>query len=155
LEIKGSAEPGSTVTLFANSKKVEILSNKDGDFSYKFSLIDGENTLAASAKDSAGNESQKSPAAKVVFDNQPPELTISSPPDGSEFFGSRQRQVTIAGQTEEGANININGRQVVVEADGTFSFATTLSEGEKVFTIKTQDAAANSSEKSLTLSFTQ
>jgi hypothetical protein len=154
VEIKGSTEPGATVVLTLNNKQQELLANKEGTFSYTFSLADGENTLSAIAFDSAGNESQKTKKYKITYDNDPPELAIVKPEDGSKFYGAKQRQIVIEGMTEEGASVNINERLVVVEADGSFSFATSLSEGENQFSIKASDKAGNTTEKSLTLHFT-
>ncbi len=153
VEIKGSTEPGATVILFLNSKKEEILANKEGEFTYSFALLDGENIILALSKDNASNESQKTDTFRVVYDNDSPELEITSPEDGSKYYGSKQRQVVLEGKTEEGASVNINDRLVVVESDGTFTFATTLSEGENQFTIKAEDKAGNVEEKSLTLHF--
>lgn len=154
VEIRGSTEPGVTVVLFLNRKKEELLANKDGEFTHSFLLQDGENAISAQARDSAGNESQKTQSFKITFDDDPPELEIITPEDGSEYYGSKQRQVVIEGKTEEEATVIINERLVVVEQDGTFAFTTTLSEGENQFTIKALDKAGNVTEKSIALHFT-
>ncbi|MBU0569671.1 hypothetical protein KKB40_02720 [Patescibacteria group bacterium] len=154
VEIKGSTEPGITVILFLNNKQEELLTNSEGKFSYKFNLNDGKNSISAMAKDSFGNESRKIEIQEIVFDNKPPELTITKPENGSSFYTAKERQVVIEGTTEEGCSVNINGRQVVVESDGSFAFATTLSEGENDFNVKSQDEAGNTSEQSLSVSFT-
>lgn len=154
IDIKGTTEPGATVTLFLNNKEEEVLADKDGEFSYTFFLNDGANTISAAAKDSSGNESQKTETVRVTYDDDPPALAIIKPEDGSEFYGSKQRQIVIEGTTEPGASININGRVVVVENDGSFAFVTTLSEGENTFNIKAEDQAGNAKETSLTLHFT-
>lgn len=153
VEIKGSTEPAATVILFLNNKEEEILANKDGEFVYTFALLDGDNKIAAQAKDSSGNESQKTEVYNVTYDNQPPELEITGPEDGNEYYGSKQRQVVIEGKTEDEAQVNINDRLVVVDQDGTFTFTSTLSEGENQFSVKSVDQAGNSTEKSLTLHF--
>lgn len=153
LEIKGRTEPGAIVVLSLNGEDVEIVANSEGEFTHDFRLKDGVNEISAKAKDAAGNESRKTTAYEVVYDNDPPELEITSPEDKAEFFGAQERQVTIQGRTEEGAKVTINSRQVVVENDGTFRFATTLSEGENKFTIKAEDTATNSEEKEITLYF--
>lgn len=152
-EIKGRTEPGATVILFLNGRQEELLANKEGEFTYTFLLSKGENSISALAKDSSGNKSQKSNVLKITFDNEPPEIEISSPENESEYYGSKQRQVVIEGKTEEGASVTINDRVVVVENDGSFAFTTTLSEGENQFAIKAQDKAENTAETSLTLHF--
>lgn len=152
-EIKGRTEPGVTVTLFLNGRQEELLANKEGEFTYTFSLSKGENSISALAKDSSGNKSQKSNVIRITFDIEPPEIEISSPENKSEYYGSKQRQVVIEGKTEEGVSVTINDRVVVVENDGSFAFTTTLSEGENQFTIKAEDKAGNTTEKSLSLNF--
>ncbi len=153
VELKGSTEPGATVVLFINNKKDEVLANKGGVFTYSLPLNKGENTISALAKDSAGNESQESSTHKITYDDEPPEIEVNSPEDGTTYYGSKQRQIVIEGKTEELASVTINDRIVVVESDGSFAFATTLTEGENSFTIKAQDSAGNATEKSITLHF--
>jgi bacillopeptidase F len=89
----------------------------------------------------------------VNFDNEPPKLDITKPTDGSEFYGSRQRQLVIEGTTDENATININSRMVVVDNQGNFSFGITLQDGTNEFTIKAQDAAGNTTEKTLKVQY--
>jgi hypothetical protein len=153
IEINGNAEPGSTVVLFLNQKKEEVITNNDGGFNYTFSLNKGKNTISALAKDNSGNESQKTDVLTVTFDNQPPDLEILKPEDGSEFFGSRQRQITIEGKTEEGATLTINDRVVVVDENGDFVFTKSLSEGDNSFLIKSKDKSENITEKTINLRF--
>ncbi len=153
VEIKGSTEAGITVVIFFNNKQEELLTNNEGQFTYKFDLNKGKNTISILARDNAGNESQKSEIQEIVFDNKPPELSITKPENESSFYTAKERQVVIEGTTEEDCSVNINGRQVVVESNGSFAFATTLSEGENNFDIKSQDEAGNTSEQSLSVSF--
>jgi len=80
-------------------------------------------------------------------------LSLTTPNDGTNYYGSKQRQVLLEGETEVGVNININGRFVQVDSDGKFTFTTTLNEGENKFTILAQDLAENITEKTLTLHF--
>lgn len=153
VELKGTSEAGSTVVLFVNKKKEEVLANNNGEFSYTFPLNKGDNTISALTKDASGNEGQKTQVYKITFDNEPPEMEITKPEDGSEFFGSRQRQITIEGTTEAGATLTINDRVVVVDENGEFTFTTTLSEGDNGFNIKSKDKAENETEKTINLHF--
>ncbi len=154
--ISGNAEPGSTVKLTFNGKAQETLVDKNGNFSFQnLSLLDGDNTFSAVAVDSAGNTSQKTSQNKIAFDNKPPSLTVDSPPDGSKFFGSGQRQVTIQGTTDSGAAITINDRIVSVDDSGKYQYSTTLSGGDNKLTVKSVDQAGNSTEKDITISFSE
>ena len=153
LEITGSTEDGATVILTINDKEEEVTSDSEGKFFFSYPLKKGENEISAKAKDAAGNESQKTPASTVLFDDEAPPLDISSPSDGSQFYEEKQRQAVIKGTTEPGVTLTINNRLVKVEEDGSFTFATTLSEGSNSFNFKSTDKAENQTEKTIKVSF--
>jgi len=153
LEINGATEEGATVILSLNGKEEEIVADADGKFAFSYPLKDGENLISAKAKDRVGNESQESKVYSVTFDNQKPDLEISSPADGTSFFGEKQRQVTVQGKTEAGVTLTINDRIVKVEEDGSFTFLTTLGEGTNSFNLKSTDKAGNQTEKTIGVSF--
>lgn len=154
IDVPGVTEPGATVKLFLNDKEAEVLADNEGKFSKKFDLKKGENTVSALAIDSSGNQSQKSPVQKIIFDNEPPNITIDYPSDGTSFFGPKQKQITIKGKAKVGADLTINERFVDVDDNGNFTFSTTLSEGENTFNFKATDKAGNTAEKSLKVTFT-
>lgn len=153
IEVSGESEPGATVILSFNEDPQEVLADSEGSFRFTFELNDGPNTLIASAKDPSGNESQKTEGVTIIFDDEEPSLSINSPSEGASFFGSKQRQVVVEGTTDSEASLSINDRFVLVEEDGSFAFATTLSEGENTFNLKAQDKAGNQTEKSLKVNF--
>lgn len=153
LEIEGTTEAGSTVTIIHNNKSKEILANSEGSFTTDVSLKDGVNKIYINAEDGSGNVSKNTNEFLVVFDDNPPELEIMKPEDGSSFYGSRQRQISIEGATEEEASISINERFVIVDSKGSFSFLTTLTEGSNEFIIKATDLAENTTEQSLTVNY--
>ena len=154
LEIPGKTEAGAIVIVTFNSNEQELISDKNGAFSFKFGLKDGENSFSARTKDQAGNVSQPTKIYNIIFDKTPPEIAIESPADGSEYFGSKQTQVTIKGRTEIGSVVTINDRLTFVNGDGTFNFTASLSEGENIFNVRAVDKAGNEKGKSLTLRFT-
>jgi hypothetical protein len=153
VEITGNTEPGATVEILVNNSEKEVLTDKNGEFLFEVDLKEGKNTISAIAVDKAGNESIRSKEVAINFDNEPPSLEITKPNDGNEYYGAQQRQIVIEGKTDENASVNINGRIVVVSSDGSFAFATTLSEGENEFTIKSQDEAGNEEEKTIKVNY--
>lgn len=153
LDLKGATETGATVIIDFNGQVEEVLAGADGNFSKKVNLLDGDNTLTLTARDPAGNISQPTDTYKIVYDGIKPKLSVGSPSDGAEFFGSGQRQVTIQGTSEFGVNLLINDRLVSIGEEGNFSFTTSLSEGENIFNVKATDKAGNESESTLTLQF--
>lgn len=151
IEVKGRAEPDATLFLKHNDKIKEIAINSQGEFSLQVSLVGGENSFKAWAKDNAGNEGQESNTQTVVYDASPPDLSISSPQDGTNFFGDEQRDIEIVGTTEPGAQVQINERIVIVDDEGNFNHSTRLEEGENSFTVVSQDKAGNKTEISFTV----
>lgn len=153
LKLEGRSEDGAIVTLTFNNKDSEAVANSEGKFSFDVDLNKGENSFYAKATDQAGNEGQVTDTFKIYFDNEKPELSLESPSDGETFYGSGQRQVNIKGSTDPDAEVFINDRFVTVSDDGTFSFATTLSEGINDFNIRAVDKASNETSVSISLNF--
>jgi hypothetical protein len=153
IKIEGSTESGATVFLHVNSTEKELLADADGIFSTRMNLNEGENIIYAVAIDTNGNESQPSKEITVNFDKTAPKIEISKPADGEKFTGSNQQQITMEGKTEEGSQMTINGRVVVVNSDGSFVFSTTLNEGENNFNIKSTDRAGNMTEMDRKVTF--
>lgn len=154
LDIEGEAEAGATITVFINDKTEEVLSNSEGKFSLDAKLNQGKNTISGKAVDSSGNEGQKSQVYTVIFDNEKPNLDISSPTDGANFYGSKQRQMTIKGKTEEGVSLTVNDRLISVLDDGSFSYPYPLGDGENILNFKAFDKAGNLTEENVTVNFT-
>lgn len=154
LTISGSSEPGATVIIDQNGKTHEAAIDNDGKFSLTIDLSDGENFIKASTKDSAGNESYDTKTYSVTFDNEKPELTITSPQNGSDFYGSSQKKLTIKGTTEEDVKLQINDRLAIVDSSGNFSFPVQLNEGTNSFNIKATDLADNTTEVTIDVNFT-
>ena len=151
--LSGDTEGGATVKLTFNGRGQETLADRDGHFSFNLNLRDGENAFTAITVDAAGNESQKTDEFMVVFDEKSPDITIDTPAPGSQFYGTKQRQVTIQGTTESGVSVTANDRIVSVDDTGKFQYTTTLGEGENKFNFKAVDSAGNTTESELVLNF--
>lgn len=154
ITLLGNTEAGSTVKLTFNGDVQETLANNDGQFSFNVTLQDGNNVFAATATDQNGNQSQKTDDLQIIFDKKSPDLTITSPNDGTNYFGSNQRQVTIQGKTDVESSVTINDRIIFVDDTGGFQYTTTLNDGSNSFKIKSVDKAGNITEKDITLNFT-
>lgn len=153
LVLSGQSETAATIKITSNYHDSEIIANNEGKFSFTFSLQAGENTIKAIAVDPSGNKSTETRTFTIIFDNQEPEVEISAPTDSSTFFGNSQRQILIKGVVNETVDLTINNKFVAVRDDYSFSYATTLSEGENKFEIVAKDYAGNESSNSLTVTF--
>lgn len=153
LEIKGKSESGATISITTNGSSNEVVANNNGEFNYVFNLKKGENTISAIANDQSNNKSTQSQEFKIVFDNEEPKLEITSPTDGASLYGNSQRQLSIKGNVDEIVDLTVNGRVVMLKDDNTFSYATTLNEGENKFEVKAVDPSGNETLTTLTINF--
>lgn len=64
--------------------------------------------------------------------SKPPSLSISEPKEGTRLDAP---SVTIRGNTEPDASVNINGRQAYVESDGAFQFSLDIPRGTTLIVI--------------------
>ncbi len=112
-----------------------------------FRMIDGVHTLYFYAVDHQGNK-EKPQSKKFLVDTKPPVLQIISPKNGAVI---NTKQCTIKGKTEKDATVTIDGQNVPVEADGSFTFTSQIS-GQTVFTIVAEDIAGNKTTVKLSVS---
>jgi bacillopeptidase F len=154
LKVKGFSEPGATLKLKLNGKEEEVVVDNEGQFVFDdLALREGENKLIAVAVDAAGNESKTSDLVSLVYDKEPPELTITSPEDGQEFFDD-EKEVLVAGETNTDARVNVNSFYAVVDTEGNFVKRLNLEEGENEIKITARDKAGNTTETTLSVRYT-
>ncbi len=157
ITIEGSAEIGSTISLYRESDKIdENLTDSQGNFSFSnVTLSQGQNSFSATAADIAGNQSQKSVVQFVMYTNEPPKLTIDQPKDGDRVFGTLKQLITISGTTDPNAIVTVNDRQLVVKGDGGFSSKYELQDGDNKLTFTATDHAGNQTTQELTVNFSK
>lgn len=142
ISVKGWAQPGIEVQVFANDSLVAtILVDKNGRFEYStVSLEEGENNLyTVSIKD--GTTSSQSETYRVAKDTVAPILTVSV----SDVVTDPSAKVTVSGSVDEKSIITINEQRVILHAENTFSSTISLSEGENKVMVKAVDLAGNES----------
>lgn len=146
IALSGYGDKDATIRISVNDKVVtNVKTDNEGKFTAdNIPLKEGDNSITAIIiKDK--HESSPSAAINVVYKKSPPKITINSPKDGDKISGDK-RDITIVGETDPGNRITINDRLAIVDQDGKFNFATTLSDGENKFKIKAVDTAGNTAE---------
>lgn len=154
LSIRGSAEAGSTVEIFLNGElKKKLLVGQNARFSIEdFTLSEGENRIEVRSIDQAGNTSSLSPPSIVTFDDEPPLLEVREPKSGTAFFGGN-RDIKVTGTTEVGGTVTVNGFLAIVDSEGKFSYTYALSPGENTLNISAKDAAGNTKEEKVKVTY--
>jgi bacillopeptidase F len=153
--VEGYTEAAANVELLVNDQVQKMLKADDkGYFTFDSTLISGENRVQLRAKDEKGNESL-SEVSLVNYDNKPIELVVSSPKDGSEYFGKTNQVIDIKGSVDKKeVTVLVNNSFVQVDKDGSFTHRFMLSNGDNNITVKATDPAGNNSEKSFKLVYT-
>ena len=151
INLSGTAEAGSTIEIYFNDKNIiSIISDNNSKFSTgKLRLEEGKNSIYAIAVDNKGNQSSASEKHFVWYDEKPPELDITSPQDGANFYGSQEKTITIQGKTEPEVSVILNDRIIIVNSAGEFSTTFSLNEGENQIRVVAQDRAGNETEKEI------
>lgn len=148
LNIRGFAEPGSTVTLFLNgSEEDSQLISSEGQFNFENIVLElGENEIYATTKDTTGNESRPSATYKVIIDQKPPKLEVTEPENNAIIKEEEDKQtfVLVKGKVEEGATVTVNDYQAIVREEGNFEYRLLLTEEEEnIIKIVAKDLAGN------------
>ncbi|MFQ6107386.1 MAG: S8 family serine peptidase [Thermoplasmata archaeon] len=132
--VSGTTEPRVTVSVNGIVASV----SGTGDFSVDISLFEGANWIEVLATDEAGNENSTS--LMVVLDTIPPLLIVTLPEDG---LHTNVDPVSVEGQTEPGATIEVGGIPISPGPDGSFQGYVNLAEGQNTVTIVARDLARN------------
>ncbi|MFN6050961.1 MAG: Ig-like domain-containing protein, partial [Planctomycetia bacterium] len=169
LTITGTAEPGSTITVYDSSSGSPVavgtvVVGANGIYSVTTStLTDGSHPLSITSTDAAGNESQPAAVGTYTVDTGTPTLpTVSSVSQDTGASAidkiTNDNTLTIAGlagSAEAGTTITVydssSGSPVavgtaIVQPDGSYSITTSvLSDGNHPLTITSTDTAGNQS----------
>ncbi|MBI2596999.1 hypothetical protein HYW41_02475 [Candidatus Daviesbacteria bacterium] len=156
VDIKGYSAPLSKVVIFLDDEKINTVDvTSDGTFEIKdIKLNLGTNNIYGKSINEKEQESLPSKLIKIIYDNEKPRLNLSEPEDNKKIQGG-DKKVKFTGSTEAGSRIFINDNQVIVDKDGNFSSEQILNDGDNNFDIKAIDAALNSSETSIKVTYQQ
>lgn len=172
-QLSGTAEPGSTVTIYDGSVAIgTAVTGSNGTWTFTPSVNLGESThqFTVRATDAAGNTGPASPVFTLTVDLTPPATPtaiVLSDETGAIKGAITAGQFTdsseplLAGRGEPGGTILVydNGvliGQTTVLPNGTWSLRpdNSLAEGPHSITIKQTDAAGNQSAESQPVNFT-
>lgn len=76
----------------------------------------------------------------VEIDDTPPEVVLASPRPEQVIAGS---ELVVAGHTEPGARVDVDGRPVAVDAEGNFHFSRTIPRGLVHVVVRARDELGN------------
>ena len=136
LSVKGNVPPDTALTV--NGKKAVVVD--DGAFEVDILLQEGENQLNFEATDQVGNVATTE--RRVYLKTRLPALSLTSVKEGMEVS---EPSLLVVGQTEVGASVRLNGRELGVDSRGGFQGLVTLVEGDNLIKAEVVDRAGNTS----------
>ncbi|HEX8931810.1 MAG TPA: hypothetical protein VF810_01500, partial [Patescibacteria group bacterium] len=143
IAIKGYAEASTTVELLKNDVsvgKTEV--STSGEFNFdQITLDKGDNVFSAVALTEKGGSSEASKTVTVNYDDTPPALTMTNPSE--EALTVDYSDFDVAGTTDKGANVTINGHLARVDDSGNFKLKFQLTSGKNDIEIVARDEAGN------------
>ncbi|MCD8510592.1 MAG: S8 family serine peptidase [Bacillus sp. (in: Bacteria)] len=148
VEVTGAFAGDGDVTIYNNGEEAAVADKDDGQFSATIDLTEGVNEIYAEGD--AEGIPLPSDVVTVIKDTIDPEITIDSPVDGKV---TGDQAVTVDGTViDDNLDVvTINGKEVDVDEDGSFSDRLTVDEGENTFTVVATDLAGNSSTEEVTI----
>lgn len=118
-------------------------------FEAEIPLIEGQNQMAARARNDAGNEATDN--RNVVLDTIPPSLAVSSPPDRSIVTTNT---IPVLGTVTDATTLSCSVANQATPVDGgLISGSTNLVEAENTVMVECEDAAGNSARDMRTVYF--
>jgi flagellar hook assembly protein FlgD len=136
LAVQGLTDSDATVWITGNPQPIGV--DNQGRFSLQHRLVEGDNQIEIRAVDPAGNNVRLT--RQITLVTTPPEVSITSPVDDE---WTNQALATVGGQAPPGTTLEINDRQVAVNADGAFSYEMLLEEGDNLIRVVATDDVGN------------
>jgi flagellar hook assembly protein FlgD len=134
LSVQGRVPPDTTIAI--NGKEATV--DEDGRYNVDLLLQEGENLLKFEANDPVGNVATAE--RRVFLKTRPPALTLTSVKEGMEVT---EPSLLVVGQTEVGASVRLNGRELTVDSRGGFQGLVNLVQGENLIRAEATDRAGN------------
>ncbi len=154
ISVSGTSQKDTAVVLYINNDLIDKTDlDEKGRYEFIPKLKKGENVIKTRAiiKD---KKSDFSNSYTVLFINSEPKLEVSNPSD-NQSFNKDQNKVNVAGKTDPGVNITVNGFWAVIDENNNFSYALTLHDGDNDIKIVAIDQAGNKFEKNLRVKYSQ
>ena len=152
IEISGMAFPNESISLFINDSLVDKNpTQKDGSFSFKQTLNQGENNIKVKATEN-NKDSDFSLISMVIYKSSLPNLKLDAPIDG-QSFSKDQNKIEVRGSTDFQVKITVNDFWAIIDESNNFSYTLPLQNGDNIIKVKATDQAGNTTEKDIKVTY--
>jgi len=144
-------QAGRSVQVVLNGAVVATtLLDPSGAFNATLALKEGANSIGVALI--ADRDVVAVSSYSVVLDRTPPTMTITQPATGSTVDA---KNIVVAGTTEVGSTITVNGRIVVITPEGGFTDSFSAAPGSVPITVVARDRAGNETTEKVTVTAQQ
>lgn len=153
ISVKGLSDVNVNIELLKNDVSLEkTQSSENGDFVFDNVQLDkGENIFTAIATNDKGGSSEVSKQLKIIYDDQPPEVTMINPSEQS--LNVDYSDFDVVGKSEKGVSVLINGHVAMVDDEGKFKLKIQLNAGKNDIEIIVRDEAGNETKKNISITY--
>jgi bacillopeptidase F len=153
INISGLSEKGISIELLKNDVSFnKAQANENGEFEFdNVDLDKGSNQFTAVAISQDGVSSEPSKSIDIVLDTEPPAITMINPSEDK--LSVDYADFDVAGKTDVGASVMVNGRVAMVDDQGKFKIKLQLSAGKNNMEIVASDLAGNQTKKTIEIDY--
>jgi len=153
LSLSGVAEANVEVELLKNEVSLGKQRVDDkGSFVFdNINLDKGENIFSALASTEKEGQSEFSKPVIVLYNDEPPSLNMINPSEDVVTVDSAD--FDIAGKSDKGVSVTVNGKLAMVDDDGMFKLKVQLSAGKNDLEIVIKNNAGNITRKSVEITY--
>lgn len=153
IKIKGYASAQTQVDIYVDDQlKSTTTTDENGNFlAENIDLSLGTNTIYGKTSNDKANSLSSKPI-RIIFTNEKPKLTLTSPSDGQLIKGG-DKKVTVSGSTDSLDEVTANGLKIIVNSDGNFSQTFAINEGDNQISVVSRDSAGNQNQISLKVTY--
>ncbi|MFA5025242.1 MAG: hypothetical protein WC503_01950 [Candidatus Shapirobacteria bacterium] len=151
--VSGVAEPKVNVELMKNDVSLGKKTVDDkGSFVFNDITLDkGGNTFTALASTEKEGNSELSKTVTVIYDDQPPSLSMINPSEDKITVDSADFDVT--GKSEKDVSVTVNGKLALIDDEGMFKLRVQLNAGKNSLEIIIRNPAGNEIKKTIEITY--
>ncbi|MCU0859057.1 MAG: S8 family serine peptidase [Thermoplasmata archaeon] len=135
ISIHGTTDPLATVDITSAGGSANVDADDTGTFDAAMDLVEGANVFTLVTTNPAG-------VSATMYKTITADWTCALDVDPVDAL-TGDDVVTLSGRTEAGAMVTVDGDPANVDADGSWSYDASLSEGANTLTVEAEDAVGN------------
>lgn len=154
LVIRGRSTANGLIKIYVDAmENTSTRVKDDGTFeSSPITLSEGDHTVWATVQYTDGTVSTTSNKMNIAIRRKAPKLDLTKP-NNDETIRGENNLIVFEGKTEPGVDVRINGRFVIVQTDGTFSYEYPLQDGKQDIAVVATDVVGNSTTINRTITY--